>query len=103
MTACGLRFRAGAYQVSPAQERGLRCYIRNMTRENLNGTFTDKYRVSVTITPEDDVFIKYPDGKIESWAKADSLWFIEKCLEWANAKGYRKVDDTVLDFRRIQL
>lgn len=74
-----------------------------MTRENLNGTFTDRYRVSVTITPEDDVFIKYPDEETEVWKKADSLWFIEKCLEWANAKGFRKADEAVLDFRRNHL
>ena len=74
-----------------------------MTRNDLNGTFTDKYKVSVTITPEDDVFVKYPDGEIENWSKADSLWFIEKCLEWTNTKGYRKADDAVLDFRRTVL
>lgn len=74
-----------------------------MTRDNLNGTFTDKWKVRVTITPEDNVFLKYPDGETENWSKADSLWFIETCLEWANKKRYTKASEAVLDFRRTQL
>lgn len=74
-----------------------------MTRKELNGTFTDKWKVSVTITPSDKVTIKYPDGETENWEGGDALWFIDKCLEWANKNGYKKASDAVLDFRRTQL
>lgn len=74
-----------------------------MTRKDLNGTFADKWKVSVSITPEDTVTIKYPDGEIENWEGGDALWFINSCLEWANEKGYKKASDAVLDFRRTKL